>query len=83
MEINGSHYKNLPQKYSQLFSCKDKVEDTILKSGEDVLAVTWETGKTEIEQRIKTWIKLVSKYAEKEKFDVSNFLENMFESDDE
>lgn len=83
LEINGSHYKNLPQKYSQLFSCKDKVEDTILKSGEDVLAVTWETGKTEIEQRIKTWIKLVSKYAEKEKFDVSNFLENMFESDDE
>lgn len=54
-----------------------------MKSGEDVLAVTWETGKTEIEQRIKTWIKLVSKYAEKEKFDVSNFLENMFESDDE
>ena len=39
--------------------------------------------RQEIEQRIKTWIKLVSKYAEKEKFDVSNFLENMFESDDE
>lgn len=54
-----------------------------MRSGEEVLAVTWETGKTGMEQRIKTWIKLVSKYAKKEKFDVSHFLENMFESDDE
>lgn len=83
LDINGIHYENLPQKYSNLFSCKDKVEDTILKMGEDVLSVTWETGKIGMNHRITTWIELVSKYAKKEKFDVTVFLKDLFEIDDE
>lgn len=81
LDVNGIHYEKLPQKYIQLFSCKDKVKDTILKSGEDVLCVTWGMEETGIEYRMKTWMELVSKYAEKEKFNVSGFLKDMFESD--
>lgn len=83
LDVNGVHYEKLPQKYIQLFFYKDKVEDTILKIGEDVLCATWGTEKTGFEYRMKTWMELVSKYAEKEKFNVSGFLKDMFESDNE
>ena len=83
LDVNGVHYEKLPQKYIQLFFCKDKVEDTILKIGEDVLCATWGMEKTGFEHRMKTWMELVSKYAEKEKFNVLGFLKDMFESDKE
>ena len=83
LDVNGVHYEKLPQKYIQLFFYKDKVEDTILKIGEDVLCATWGTEKTGFEHRMKTWMELVSKYAEKEKFNVSGLLKDMFESDNE
>ena len=41
------------------------------------------TEKAGFEHRMKTWMELVSKYAEKEKFNVSGFLKDMFESDNE
>jgi hypothetical protein len=78
LEINGVHYEKLPQKYIQLYSYKDKVHDTILKIEEDTLCTTWGMENTGFENRMKMWMKLVSKHAEKEKFDVSGLLENIF-----
>lgn len=83
LDVNGMHYEKLPQKYIQLFSCKDIVEDIILQVGEDVLRATWKTETTGLEPRMKTWMKLVSKNAEKERFDVTELLNDMFAADDE
>lgn len=83
LEINGVHYEKLPKKYIQLSLYKNAVKDVILKSEEDVLRTTWEKEETGLDQRMKTWMELVAHYAEKEEFNVSGLLKDMFESEDE
>jgi len=79
LEVNGNHYEKLPQKYIQLFSYKSKVKATIQKVDEDVLYATWNTSNLDFKNRMQKWMELVSKYAEKEEFDVMALLEDMFE----
>lgn len=83
LEINGKIYERLPQKYCQLVSCKEKVENAIFSIDEEILTSTWqETEKRKFESRIKRWISLVSESAKNEKFNVTELLEDIFEEDE-
>lgn len=78
LDINGVHYKKLPQKYIQLYSYRNKVKDIILEAEADVLHTTWKEENKKFVNRMKRWIELVTEYAQNEKFDVSGLLGNMF-----
>lgn len=74
--INGNHYERLPQKYRQLFENRMKVKNVVMQTDVNILAGTW--NMTNFTDRIKMWIELVSKQAEKEKFDVEGLLGDIF-----
>lgn len=44
----------------------------------EVLEATWNTENVRDEKRIQKWIELVSRYAEKETFDVTELLNDIF-----
>lgn len=77
IEIGDSLYENVPQKYYQLLSNKEKVKDIILNTDKDILISNWNSD--DFEDRIEKWIELVKKEAEEDNFDVSILLEEMFE----
>lgn len=77
LDINGNHYERLPQKYCQLFETREKVRELVLETDISVLTETWNMKK--FTNRMKSWISVVVKQAEKEKFDVEGLLEDMFE----
>lgn len=78
LDINGLHYERLPHKYIQLYLYRAKIQDIILKADDEVLQSAWGVEKAAFKHRMKTWKELVSKYAKRESFDVTNLLENMF-----
>ncbi len=81
LDINDVHYQNLPKKYFQLFSYRDKVAEIINKAKHDVLRTTWGEENGACTNRMKKWRELVSEYAEKENFDVYTFLGNVFDEE--
>ena len=50
----------------------------ILHIDREALEATWNVGKVRDKERIQKWIELVSRYAEKETFDVTELLNDMF-----
>lgn len=78
LNVNGNHYERLPQKYSQLFSYRHKVQDMILHIEREVLEASWNTGKVRDEKRIQKWIELVSRHAKGENFDATKLLNDIF-----
>lgn len=78
-EVNGHKYAHIPQKYGQLASNKEKVEQFIKTIDGEILATTWQISQDNFEDRMKSWICLVAKSAPKENFDVENFLKDIFD----
>jgi hypothetical protein len=78
LTINGNEYKKIPKKYAQLNSYKDKVSYIINNESIETLCDTWHLSVNVVEDRMKTWVKLVSEQASYEKFNVNEFLSNIF-----
>ena len=78
-EIKGKTYERLPQKYCQLATYKNKVEEIVLSLDEQTILTTWNDTNTDFDNRIKHWIKLVVTSAKSENFDVAQFLEDLFD----
>lgn len=78
-EIKGKTYPKLPQKYCQLAACKNKVKELVSSIDEQTILTTWNDTNKIFENRIKQWIKLVAASAKFENFDVTQFLEDLFD----
>lgn len=76
--VHGTHYDELPQKYMQLYLYRNRVKDVITSIDSRLLENTW--GTKIVDNPIETWMKLVSEYAVKERFEVTAFLKDLFES---
>ena len=78
LEVNGNYYEKVPQKYVQLYTYRNKVEEIILKADETVLKAMWVSDNQSFGKRMNKWVELVSSNAEKEKFDVKGLLSDIF-----
>lgn len=78
-EINGHIYEHLPKKYGQLAANKNRVEEIVMSIDDNTLLVAWNIINTEFKDRMKNWIDLVAKAAETEKFNVEQFLKDLFD----
>lgn len=78
-EINGHLYEHLPKKYGQLAVNKNRVEEIVKSTDDNTLSVTWHIVNVESKNRMKHWIDLVAKEAAMEKFNVEQFLEDLFD----
>lgn len=77
-EVNGHKYDHIPQKYGQLAANKDRVEKFVQTTEGETLSATWQVEHDGFGDRMKNWICLVAKSAKTEKFDVEQFLNDLF-----
>ena len=77
-EVNGHKYDHIPQKYGQLAANKDRVEKFVQTTDGETLSTTWQVAHKCFGDRMKNWICLVAKSAKTEKFDVEQFLNDLF-----
>mgnify|MGYP000010267437 FL=1 len=77
-EVNGHKYDHIPQKYGQLAANKDRVEKFVQTTDGEILSTTWQVAHKGFGDRMKNWICLVAKSAKAEKFDVEQFLNDLF-----
>lgn len=80
-ELNGQIYEKLPKKYGQLAVYKNRVEEIVMSTDDKTLLITWNDINTDLEDRMKYWISLVTKAAKAEKFNVQQFLKDLFDTE--
>lgn len=78
LKVNGNLYEHLPQKYGHLKENRKRVEEIVMSLDDSTLSFTWNTAEKSYEDRMAQWIYLVTKEAESEKFNVGQFLEDLF-----
>lgn len=77
LNINGTHYKGLPQKYNQLYIYHNQIRNVIMTVEDSLLEDTW--GVANVVDRMNTWYQLVSGYASHDHLALSRFLKDVFE----